>query len=198
MSSSAFPVEFERNQNADAAEPIGHRAMDIARDHALADRQLGGPAQRHVLADLGNGVVDRIGGGDVADLGGEDLVHVRAGIERHVGDHLNQALEQVVAGDEVGFRIDFDHNALGALDGDADQTFGRDAAGLLGGLGQTLLAQPIDRTFEIAAGLVQRRLAIHHARAGFLAEVLHHACGDVRHCLRSLIAQVLIAQDLIS
>ena len=82
---------------------------------------------------------------DAAGLGRLDLLDVGAGGERDVGDHLHQALEQIVAGDEVGFRIDLDHDALGALHLHADQAFGGDAAGLLGGLRQTLLAQPVLR-----------------------------------------------------
>ena len=94
---------------------------------------------------------------------------------------LHQALEQIVARDEVGLGIDLDHDALGALDGGADQAFGGDAAGLLGGLGQALLAQPVDGGFHVAVGLAERRLAIHHARAGLVAQLLDHLCGDVGH-----------------
>ncbi len=150
MSSSALPDEFERDDDADAAKTVGHRAMHVARDHALADRKRRRAAQRHVLADLSDGLVDRIGHGAVADRRGEDLVDVGAGIERHIGDHLHQTLEQVVAGDEIGFRIHLDDDAFVAGERNADQTFGGDAPGLLGGLGQTLFAQPIDGALEIA------------------------------------------------
>ena len=108
--------EFERDDHADAAEPVGHRIVHIARDHALADRKLGGAAQRHVLADLGDGVGNGVGDGDAAGVRGEDLVDVGAGVERGIGDHLHQALEQIVAGDEIGLGIDLDHDALGAGD----------------------------------------------------------------------------------
>src|SRR5262249_15722091 len=90
-----------------------------------------------------------------------------------------------------GFRFAFDSHALGSLGGDAHQTLRRNPARLLGGLGQALLAQPIDRALEIAARLVKRRLAIHHTRAGFLAEFFHHASGDVRHFSSVLIARVI-------
>ena len=88
-----------------------------------------------------------------------------------------------VAGDEVGLGIDLDQRGLLAVGGEPDQTFGGDAAGLLGGLGEALGAQPIDRGLHVAAGLVERRLAVHHARAGLLAQVLHHGCGNRRHVL---------------
>ena len=63
----------------------------------------------------------------------------------------------------------------------ADQAFRGDAAGLLGGLGEALLAQPVDGGFDVAAGFVERALAIHHARAGLFAQVLHHCGGDIGH-----------------
>ena len=63
----------------------------------------------------------------------------------------------------------------------ADQALGGDAAGFLGGLREALLAQPVDRGLHLAVGLGQRRLAIHHAGAGRLAQLLDHPRGDIRH-----------------
>ena len=129
------------------------------------------------------------GDGLAAGLGRLDLLDVGADVERHVGDHLDQALEQVVAGDEVGLGVDLDDDALGALDRDADQTFGGDAVGFLGGLGQALLAQPIDRGIDVARGFAERGLAIHHARAGHFAQVLDHLCSDLSHCSNPLLSR---------
>jgi hypothetical protein len=50
--------------------------------------------------------------------------------------------------------------------------------GLLGGLGKTFLAQPIDRGLDVTRGFAERRLAVHHACAGHVAQVLDHLCGD--------------------
>jgi hypothetical protein len=88
----------------------------------------------------------------------------------------------IVARDEVGLGIDLDHRALVARDDMPIRPFGGDAAGLLGGLRQALLAQPVDRGLHVAVGLAERGLAIHHARAGLLAQVLHHRGGDICHC----------------
>jgi hypothetical protein len=63
----------------------------------------------------------------------------------------------------------------------ADQALGRDAAGLLGGLRQALLAQPVDRRLHVAVVLGQRLLAVHHADAGGLAQVLDHRRCDCCH-----------------
>ncbi len=97
---------------------------------------------------------------------------VAAGLEGELGDVADDRLELLVAGDEIGLGIDLDDGALGALDGDADQAFGGDAAGLLGGLGETAGAQPVDGGFHVAVGLGQRLLAVHHADAGRVAEFL--------------------------
>ncbi len=108
-------------------------------------------------------------------LGRQQLFQIAAFLQRQIGGGFHEALELVVAGDEVGFGIDFHQRARALADGDADKAFGGHAAGLLGGLGDAFLAQPIDGGFHVAAGLVQRLLAVHHARAGLVAQVLHHA-----------------------
>ena len=90
----------------------------------------------------------------------------------------HQRLEVVVAGDEIGLGIDFDDDAEIGFDGDADEALGGDAAALLGRLGEALLAQPVDGRLDVAVGLAERVLAIHHAGAGLLAQVLHQRGGD--------------------
>jgi hypothetical protein len=70
---------------------------------------------------------------------------------------------------------------LCARNGHANQTFGRSAAGLLGGSGKALGAQRVDGGFDVATGFVQSLLAIHHAGAGALAQVLH-VSGGISHC----------------
>ncbi len=94
---------------------------------------------------------------------------------------MRQRLEFLVAGDEIGLRIDFDDDAVMACDRQGDESFGRDPAGFLRRFRQALLAQPIDRRFDVAVGFGERRLAIHHAGAGLLAKILHHCGRDVRH-----------------
>ena len=117
----------------------------------------------------------------LADLGGLDLLDVGADLERDLRDHLDEALELVVARDEIGLGVDFDHDALGARGQRADQAFRRDAAGLLGGLRQALLAQPILRGLHVAVGFGEGCLAVHHARAGLLAQFLDHRRRDRCH-----------------
>jgi len=140
----------------DLAKPLGDRIVHVAADHAGADRQGGGAPQRHVLADLGNGAGDGIGDGVAADLGLFDLLEVGAGGEHDVGNHPDQALKEIVAGDEIGLRINFDDGALGRGQRNPDETFRGNAAGLLGGLGEPLLAQEVDGCLHVPAGLAER------------------------------------------
>ena len=191
---------FERDQHADLAEAVGDRIVQVAADRARIDRKHGGAAQRHVLADLGDAVGQRLGNSDAAGLRRLDRLDIGAGIERDIGDHLDETLEQIVAGDEVGLGIDLDHRRLGAAHDDADQTFRGDAAGLLGGLRQALLAQPILRRFHVALGLGQRGLAVHHARASRLAQVLDHLGCNRSHWLiplRDESAQIRVANTVL-
>src|SRR5438445_3624764 len=59
--------------------------------------------------------------------------------------------------------------------------FGGAAAGLLARRSQALLAQPGDGPLRVTARLHQRLLAIHHPRAGLLAQVLDHRRSHFRH-----------------
>ena len=112
-----------------------------------------------------------------------ERLDVGAVLQRELGDVADEILEELVLGDEVGFRIHLDDGAAIALDGDADEALGRRAAGLLGGGRQTLGAQPVDRGFHLAVGLGERLLAVHHAGAGALAQFLHSRGRDLSHVL---------------
>ena len=142
-------------------------------------------AHAHVLADGRHHLLDVVG--NRQRLAGErqrqQLVEVAAGLRRQRGDLAHHVLELLVAGDEVGLRVDLDDRPRVVLGGDADQALGGDAAGLVGGLRQSLLAQPVDRALDVALGLGERRLAVHHAGAGLVAQLLDEASGDIGHCL---------------
>ena len=155
-------------------------------DGAVRDMQPLRAAQRHVLADRGDGVGDGFGDRAAAGvMGGLDRFHLDGGalVERDRENAAHERLEVVVAGDEIGFRVHLDDDAEISLDGDADEAVGGDAAALLGRLGEALLAQPVDGRFDVAAGFAERVLAVHHARAGLLAQVLHQRGGNRGHWL---------------
>ena len=157
--------------------------MDVSGDHAFAERDLARAAQRHVLADRRDQLLQPVFHG--RRLAGEmrrlDLLDRAVGHKRDLRDLAGERLELLVARDEIGFRIHLDDRGLVSRRLDRDQAFRRDAAGLLGGLGEPLLAQPVDRPFQVAVRFAERGLAVHHARAGLVAELFDHACGDRRH-----------------
>ena len=171
---------FQRDENADLAQAGLDGVVDIAFDHAVADRDQLGATQIHVLADLGNGFA-QFGGhaiarariGHLAQLG-----DVAIGFESQIGNGADNGLELFVASNEVGFRVHFDNGSLGAGAGNTNQAFSGNAVGLLGGLGEATCAQPVDRCFHIAIGFGQGLLAVHHPDASRVAELLDHSCCD--------------------
>ena len=100
-----------------------------------------------------------------------------------LGDALGEAAEVVVLRDEVGLGVDLDERvtarALVALEHDA--AFRRDARRLLVRLRLALLAQQLAGGIEVAVRVDERLLAIHHARARALAELLDQSRFHV-HC----------------
>ena len=135
-----------------------------------------GVGHRDVLADLGaqfgNGVGDLrtrgqdglIGAGDVGGLGSE---HSR-------DDFVGEADELGVLGDEVGLGSELDQGAVAAR----DDAVGGLAVSALGLLRETRDAQELDGLVEVALGLGERLLALHHAGAGGVAELLHISGSD--------------------
>ncbi len=121
---------LQRDENAELAETVSGSVVDVGRDDAVFDRQGNRAAQVHVFADGGDGVLDRVGNG----LAGRRVdgstygVNGAVGGECYVGNATNHRLEGVVTGNEVGFRVDFDDDGLGAGAGDADEAFGSRAA----------------------------------------------------------------------
>src|SRR5690606_12340547 len=79
----------------------------------------------------------------------------------------------VVAGHKIGLAIHFHHRAHAAFTGGIqfDHGLGGLTGGCFGHFGEALLAQALQRLFDIAVRLFQRLAAIHDARAGFLAQL---------------------------
>lgn len=101
------------------------------------------------------------------------------------GDRVGGGLELLALGDEVRLALQLDQDTGGVVVGDE----GDDGA-VLGGaalaLGDALLAldaQGLDGLVDAALGLVQGLLAVHHAGAGELTELLDVSGGVVRHDL---------------
>src|SRR5205085_11001704 len=98
-------------------------------------------------------------------------------------DLARERLEVFIARDEVRLAVDLEEHAdaAGAVDVRDDRALGRLAAGLLGRLRETLRAQIVDRLVHVAGDFGQRLLAVRHAGAGALAQVLDERCSHFRH-----------------
>ena len=113
----------------------------------------------------------------------------RAGC-RHVHRNLaGEVLEVIGARHEIRLAVHFhEHANLAAhVNVAADEPFVRRTARFLGRLGETALAKNGGRLLDVAVRFGQRRLALHHARAGQVAELLHHRCRDFHRCCHLLL-----------
>ena len=117
--------------------------------------------------------------GLLGDLVLGDVAHLRRGgdVQRDVAGERDEVL---VAGDEVGVAVDLDEHAGLAVGVDVglDRALGGLAAAHLERLVAEADAQQLDGGVDVAAGLGQRRLAVHHARAGLVAQLLDLRRGD--------------------
>jgi hypothetical protein len=68
--------------------------------------------------------------------------------------------------------------SVGLGDARGEQTLGGGTAGLLGGLQGTVPAHLVDGLVDVAVGLGERLLAVHHAGVGLVAEFFDLGCGD--------------------
>ena len=161
-------VRFESDQNADFAQIRFAGVVNVRGDNAVADFQHGGAAQVHVFADFRN---------QVGQAFFKGFVNFRALKSLHVADFAvvhqsNQSgignifLKHVVLGDKVGFGVYFDNGAFVAVNGNRNQTFGRNAAGLFGSRSQAFFAQPVNGGFHVAVSFGQGFFAVQHAGTG--------------------------------
>lgn len=99
------------------------------------------------------------------------------------GQRGGDGLELVTLGDEVRLALQLQQDAGGLVvgdEGDDSAVLGRTALALGDAL-LTLDAQGLDGLVDIAVGLVEGLLAVHHAGAGELTELLDVSGGVVRH-----------------
>ena len=147
-------------------------AVDLV-DVLLHERSLheGVVSEDVLLAGLAGLLLDCLGDGQaVSHLAGLEGLEVgRAVGDGDVGDSLCEGLEGLVAGDEVGLAAKAHEDTLVAVDAGLDGAFGGLAVSALGGDELTLLADDVHSLVEVAFGLDESLLAIHHAGAGHLA-----------------------------
>ena len=155
-------VDVRLVQEDDLLHPLAQLALGDLRPHVLG--LVGGLLLEH--AQLGVLV-------GLRDLVLVDVAHAgRAGDVE--GDVARERDEVVVAGDEVGVAVDLDEHAGLAVRVDVGLhgALGGLAAAHLEGLVAEADAQQLDGGVDVAAGLGQRRLAIHHPGARLVAQLL--------------------------
>src|SRR4051794_11139402 len=149
------------------------------------------PLAPPALGDLRPHVLGLVGGLLLVDaqLGLHDLVGnvVRGDVlglhEGHVGGDLAGELDEVVgAGDEVGLAVDLDEgaDAVVVVDVGLDRALGRGLLAALGGGRLALDAEDLDRLVDVAPGLGQGGLAVHHPGARAVAQGLDVGGADRR------------------
>src|SRR5271169_99264 len=110
----------------------------------------------------------------------------RLAVDGGLRDLCGRLLEQGGLGHEVGLAVQLDQHAfLGTAELRGDQAVGRGAGGPLARILDALDAEQLDRVLEVAIGLGERVLAVHHASAGLVPESLDVSGSEVRHVLVS-------------
>src|ERR671924_1292573 len=168
------PGELRRAAaEVDERADLVRRRMDVGRDAGAVDRdEARRTGEGDVLAELRD-ELDAL----VLELSlGADALRV------HELEHLpREGLELVVLGHGLGLAADGDHRPAVGVDVVADEALRRLAARALARLGHALLAQDALRRLEVAARVLERALAVHHPRAGLVAELLHELGRDLGH-----------------
>ncbi len=92
-----------------------------------------------------------------------------------LGDVVGEGAKRLVAGDEIGFAVDFhEHAGLAAgRDELGDDAFVRLARRLLGGTGRAGFAEDVHRGVQIALCFHESLFAFHHANARHFTELGH-------------------------
>ena len=147
--------------------------MDVGGDRlAVARLEPRGAADEDVLADLADQllalVLERFDG-------------VRPVLLDRVEHLLGERAELVVLRDGLGLGADRDDRALRVVEAREDDALGRLVAGALAGRGHAPLAQELLRGVEVAVGVLERALGVHHRRAGHLAQLPDEVCRDLGH-----------------
>ena len=130
---------------------------------------------------LGESSVDGLVSGELGGL--QSLVAGRVDLSDNSGDILGEAGELGVATNEVGLAGDLDESGNLAVLGDigSDSALVGLTTGLLDGLGHTHLTEDVDSLLDVAIGLDEGLLALHHRGIGHLAELLDERGGDLSH-----------------
>ena len=160
-------IRFHDNADPSAAVRIGNHASMIC-DNLLESSDVQVLADRSDLLDqsflncLGRVCIPRLS---------QESVHIgRIGFNRLLRNRVNEILEGFILCNEVGFGVHFhDSRRVVVLQFDAAKSLRRNSSSLLLSLCLAVFSQVFHGRIHIAVCLIQRLLAVHHARAGNLS-----------------------------
>src|ERR1700722_19812192 len=176
----------ELDQDAEGRRQGSVAAVQVELDVAALEAD--DPAELELLLQARARLLDDLlDGGAGPGLGAQQGQAVgRLALDGRVDDLLGGLLEQGGLGHEVGLAVQLDQDArLGAVQLRSDQAVGRGAGGPLARVLDALDPEQLDRVAEVAIGLGERVLAVHHAGAGLIPEPLDVSGSEVRHVLVS-------------
>src|SRR5579859_7581071 len=184
------PAHVQRPRRGDVhREPVGLIAVaaGVYEHTQLVGRRMDVGAEDVTVGRL---VAHRVADDDVLPELGDEVhalfLELADGVLAVLLDGVEHALredhELRVVGDRLGLAADGDHRAdalLGQVE--HDLPLGGLAAGPLGGLREALLADDLDGGVDVALGVDERALAVHHPGARALAELLDEAGRNLGH-----------------
>ena len=119
---------------------------------------------------VGDVLVEGVTGGGLHSLEGGEVGRELG--DGGVSDGSGEGLEIRGGGHEVGLATEADEDGLSAFHAGKDGALGGFVVTALGKGGLALLAENLDGALEVAFGLGEGLLAIHHAGAGHVAQLL--------------------------
>src|SRR4051794_2030676 len=169
-------VALELHEHADRGRQVARATVHVRRHGAVEDSDA---AELELLADHRRERLDVLGDRlAVCECGGEERVTVTVVGCRSVRDDVVRELhELLVLRDEVGLAVELDQ---GALRGRHQTGAGAALLATPLHLGGVLHAQDLGGLVEVAVGLFERPLGVHHPGAGGIPELLHVSSAD-RH-----------------
>ena len=115
-------------------------------------------------------------------LGSIQSIHIsRLASNNVLSNLLYQCQEVLVLGNEVSLGVNLNDASSLAIGSSSYNTLGSNAASLLSSLGNTLLTEIINSLVLVALALNQSLLAVHHACASNLAQLLNQCSSNLCH-----------------
>ena len=98
-----------------------------------------------------------------------------------VQNFVRKCLETAIFSNEVSLAVNFQNDAVGAVDFSDDHAVSSNVACFLSCFDRTGFTHVFDCQLDVAVRFSQRFFAIHHACASTLAQLFYQGCGNFSH-----------------